>query len=135
MSLNANPRNVKAFYLEWESVLNIHRTTIFNTKSNEQRAEHWDSCLGALSVQWKFSDVCSLKRDNRVWNRIVQGLLARQLSLLLQAAFDTTPLNLMYWRCKPDATCYLCCSVTPTTLHILNGCPTTDDSRQVCMES
>ena len=60
-----------------------------------------------------------------MWNRIMHGLPAGQLSFLLRAASDTlpTPLNLKRWRYRVDATCHLCSSPSPTTLHILNGCP------------
>ena len=55
----------------------------------------------------------------------MQGLPAGQLSFLLRAASNTlpTPLNLKHWRFRVDGSCPLCTSPSPTTLHILNGCP------------
>ena len=85
----------------------------------------WNLRLQELSVQCKFNDACVLEKDNGVWNRIMQGLPAGQLSFLLRAASDTlpTPHNLKHWRFSVDGSCPLCSSPPPTTLHILNGCP------------
>ena len=78
-----------------------------------------------MNVQNKFSDISQLEKDNKVWNRILQGLPAGHLSFLLRASSDTlpTPLNLKRWRLRTDAHCQLCNSSSPTTLHILNACP------------
>ena len=80
--------------------------------------------LVLIQSQQKFSDVCSLERTTHVWYRIMQGLPAGQLPS--SGASDTLPtiLVLKFRRYKADATCLLCCSVSPTTLHILNGCTT-----------
>ena len=60
-----------------------------------------------------------------IWNRILDGRPAGQLSFLLRAGSDTlpTPLNLKRWRIRVDANCTLCGALSPTVLHILNGCP------------
>ena len=60
------------------------------------------------------------------WHRIMQGLPAGQLSFILRGASDTlpTPLNLARWKLRVDSRCPLCSSPSPTTLHILNACPT-----------
>ena len=83
------------------------------------------NCLSELTVQNKFADVCLLEEDNRVWNRILQGLPSGQLSFMIRAASDTlpTPLNLIRWRYRTDPKCPLCRYRFPTTKHILNACP------------
>ena len=92
----------------------------------EARQEKWDSSLEKLKVQRKFGDACSLEKENKVWNRIMDGLPPGQLSFILRAASDTlpTPLNLRRWKIRVDSKCSLCCSTHPTVLHILNVCPT-----------
>ena len=67
----------------------------------------------------------SSRSSEQVWNRILDGLPAGQLSFLLRAGSDTlpTPLNLKRWRIRVDAKCTLCGALSPTVLHILNGCP------------
>ena len=48
-----------------------------------------------------------------------------QLSFILRAGADClpTPLNLRRWRFQSDPSCRLCGSSSPTTFHILSGCP------------
>ena len=81
--------------------------------------------LGTLSVQNKFSESVVLEQECQVWKRIMDGLLAGQLSFILRAASDTlpTPLNLLRWKIQCGAKCHLCGNTQPTTAHILNGCP------------
>ena len=85
----------------------------------------WDTNLNKLSVQNKFLDVSRLEHSNRVWNRIMAGLPAGQLSFLLRAGSDTlpTPLNLKRWKIQTDSKCSLCGCNLPTVHHILSGCP------------
>ena len=66
----------------------------------EARKEKWDLKLEKLTVQTKFSDACSMEKENRVWNRIKDSLPPGQLSFILHATFDTlpTPLNLHCWK-------------------------------------
>ena len=80
--------------------------------------------LNTWSVQGKFKQVCELESQNRVWNRIIDGLPAKQLSFILRVGSDTLPtlLNLRRWKLRVDAKCTLCGSPSPTVLHILNGC-------------
>ena len=82
--------------------------------------------LEELTVQTKFSDACSLEKENRVWNRIKDSLPPGQLSFILRAASDTlpTPLNLCRWKMHTDSKCSLCNSIHPIVNHILNACPT-----------
>ena len=112
-----------------ESIESINRKTLPRTAHTFQvqaREEKWNSSLEKLSVQRKFSDACTLEKENKVWNRIMDSLSPGQLSFLLRAASDTlpTPLNLRRWRYRLDSKCILCGSVHPTVLHILNACPT-----------
>ena len=111
-----------------ESIESINRKTLPRTARTFQvqaREEKWNSSLEKLSVQRKFS-ACTIEKENRVWNRIMDSLSPGQLSFLLRAASDTlpTPLNLRRWRYRSDSKCILCGSVHPTVLHILNACPT-----------
>ena len=75
----------------------------------EARKEKWDLKLEEVTVQTKFSDMCSLEKENRVWNRIKDSLTPGQLSFILQAASDTllTPLNLRCWKMRTDSKCSL----------------------------
>ena len=127
----------EALIVATESIESINRKTLPRTACTFQvqaREEKWNSNLEKLSVQRKFSDACTLEKENRVWNRIMDSLSPGQLSLLLRAASDTlpraasdtlpTPLNLRRWRYRSDSKCILCGSVHPTVLHILNACPT-----------
>ena len=70
--------------------------------------------------------MCSLEKENRVWNHIKDSLPPGQLSLILRAASDTlpTPLNLHRWKIRTDSKCSLCNSIHPTVNHILNAGPT-----------
>ena len=111
------------------SITSINRKTLHKSACSihlEARKEKWDSNLDKLTVQRKFSDACSLEKENSVWNRILDGLPPGQLSFILRAASDTlpTPLNLRRWRLRVDSKCSLCGSASPTVLHILNTCPT-----------
>ena len=85
----------------------------------------WNNKLHDLTVQNKFTDITELEAQNRVWNRIRDGLPTGQLSFLLRAGSDTlpTPMNLKRWKIKCDEKCPLCDSPWCTTHHILNGCP------------
>ena len=95
--------------------------------SRKWREGLWNNKLDSLTVQNKFTDITELESQNRVWNRIRDGLPAGpgQLSFLLRAGSDTlpTPMNLKRWKIKCDAKCPLCDSPWCTTHHILSGCP------------
>ena len=82
--------------------------------------------LEELIVQKKFSDMCSLEKENRVWNQIKDNLLPGQLSFILRAASDTlhTPVNLHRWKIHTDSKYSLCNSIHTTVDHILNTCST-----------
>ena len=80
------------------SIASINRKTLHKSACSihvEARKEKWDSNLDKLTVQRKFSDACSLEKENRVWNRILGGLPPGQLSFILLAASDTLPLLLI----------------------------------------
>ena len=96
-------------------------------QTDEALKNHWDNKLESLSVQGKFQDVCQLEANSQVWNRIMLGLPPGQLSFLLRAGSDTlpTPLNLKRWMFRVEARCNMCGDLSPTVLHILNGCPVT----------
>ena len=116
------------FNLVRVSIASISRKTLSSEcrrVSDDSIKAHWDNRLSTLSVQGKFHQVCHLEAQNKVWNRILDGLPAGQLSFLLRAGSDTlpTPLNLKRWRIRVDAKCTLCGALSPTVLHILNGCP------------
>ena len=87
---------------------------------------NWDNQLDTLSVQSKFKDIVTLESDSKIWNRIISGLPAGQLSFLLRAGADIlpTPLNLKRWKYRVEAKCHLCSSPNPTVSHILSSCPT-----------
>ena len=111
-----------------ESVEAINKKTLpraLKAILKDRDVNKWNLRLQELSVQCKFNDACVLEKDNGVWNRIMQGLPAGQLPFQLRAASDIlpTPLNLKRWRFRVDGSCPLCSSPSPTTLHILNGCP------------
>ena len=102
-----------------ESVESISRKTLSTECrkiSDEVDKTHWDNKLASLSVQGKFHQVCQLEAQNQVWNRIMVGLPAGQLSFLLRAGSDTlpTPLNLKRWLIRVDAKCDLCGDYCPT---------------------
>ena len=110
------------------SVQSISRKTIpksAHAVHMEARKEKWDLKLEELTVQTKFSDACSLEKENRVWNQIKDSLTPGQLSFILWAASDTlpTPLNLHRWKIRTDSKCNLCNSIHPTVNHILNAFP------------
>ena len=116
------------FNLARVSIASISRKTLSSEcrrVSDDSIKAHWDNRLSTLSVQGKFHQVCHLEAQNKVWNRILDGLPAGQLSFLLRAGSDTlpTPLNLKRWRIRVDAKCTLYGALSPTVLHILNGCP------------
>ena len=104
------------------SVTSINRKNLHKSARSIHvaRKEKWDSNLDKLTVQRKFSDACSLEKENRVWNRILGVLPPGQLSFILQAASDTlpTPLNLRHWRLRVDSKYSLCGSTSP----IYNKC-------------
>ena len=60
-------------------------------------------------MQKKFGEVCKLEKENRVWNRIREGLPVGQLSFILKAALNTlpTPINLRRWKLILDSKCEL----------------------------
>ena len=92
------------------SIASINRKTLHKSACSihvEARKEKWDSNLDKVTVQRKFSDACSLEKENSVWNRILDGLPPGQLSFILRAASDTlpTPLNLRRWRLRVDSKC------------------------------
>ena len=110
-----------------ESVESIDRRTfprVVKHIMKEKSVEKWKAHLSNLTVQKKFNESCELEEDNRVWNRLLGGLPAGQLSFILRAASDTlpTPLNLKRWRIRIDSKCPLCECSFPTSFHILNGC-------------
>ena len=41
---------------------------------------NWDNQLDTLSVQSKIKDIVTLESDSKIWNRIISGLPAGQLS-------------------------------------------------------
>ena len=128
-------QSVYIYAREWQrqSLMRLWGKCCFHHQKNkavrilhkENVIDHWDSHLQNLNVQNKFLEISQLEKDNRVWNRIQQGLPAGQLYFLLQAGSDTlpTPPNLRRWKLRTEAHCDLRSSTSPTTLHILNACP------------
>ena len=106
---------------------NIKRMYNFHLKRSH--TQHWNRQLDTLSVQSKFRDIVSLEPQCKVWNRIISGLPAGQLSFLLRAGADClpSPMNLRRWKLRTNAKCDLCQSPSPTIHHILSGCPTALD--------
>ena len=122
------------------SVASITRKTLSSechSFSNETIRSHWGNKLMSLSVQGKLDQICQLEAQNKVWNRIIDGLPAGQLSFLLRAGSDTlpTPLHLRRWILCVDAKCNLCGDISPTVLHTLNGCPCSPQSIMVHLET
>jgi len=105
----------------------FHRAVKKLTKRSLHLAHttHWATQLDELSVQSKFQDVVDLEPQSKVWNHLTTCLPSSQLSSILRAGADClpTPLNLRRWRFQSDPSCRLCGSSSPTTLHILSGCP------------
>ena len=68
----------------------------FRKVCRKWREDLWNNKLHDLTVQNKFTDITELEAQNRVWNRIRDGLPTGQLSFLLRAGSDTlpTPMNL-----------------------------------------
>ena len=66
-----------------------------------------------------------MEGTSRVWNRMLAGLPAGQLSFLLRAGADClpTPMNLCHWNYRVSNSYPLCQSPNATTVDILNGCP------------
>ena len=93
---------------------------------HQDRSNKWDEALDSLSVQSKFKNIVELESSNRVWNHILLGLPAGQLSFLIRAGADClpTPLNLKRWKFKVESKCSLCQNPFSTTFHILIGCST-----------
>ena len=73
----------------------------------QQAIEKHDKRLKELTVESKILWVAELENSNQVWKRIMQGLLAGQMSFLLRAGTDTLPtlLNLRWWRLRMDSSC------------------------------
>ena len=96
-----------------------------NKQLRSDNIQHSNDNLEQLEVQGKFKDVVDLETKNKTWSRILTGLPVGQMSFLIRAGTDTlpTPLNLQKWKMRSGARCRLCSSRSPTTLHILNGCP------------
>ena len=82
---------------------------------------HWNSTLDPLQVQSKFKGIVVLEGTSHVWNRMLAGLPAGQLSFLLRAGADCLPT--CHWKYRVSNSCPLCQSPNATTTHILNGCP------------
>ena len=124
------PDAVKGFLeLAKNSISSISRKTLGKACKailKKEVSKNWNESLCKLSVQSKFLDACDLEKSNRVWARILVGLPAKQLSLILRASSDTltTSLNQRRWKMRIDASCDLCKSKSPIVLHILNYCPT-----------
>ena len=91
----------------------------------DQHTQEWNNNLDDLTVQSEFKDVAMLEEENKMWNHLLTGLPAGQLSFTSRAGMDClpAPLNLRCWGCYMDLTCLLCGCSQPATLHILNGCP------------
>ena len=90
----------------------------------QRQAEIWNASLTPLLVQSKFKDIILLEPQSHIWNRLLAGLPAGQLSFLIRAGADClpTPLNLRRWHYRVCSKCPLCNSPNPTSAHILNGC-------------
>ena len=96
--------------LRWaiDSIESINKRTLPKAVKyimKERSAEKWNNHLCKLTVQCKFGEACGLEKYNKVWSRILKGLLAGQLSFILRAASDTlsTPLNL-----ENESRCQVC---------------------------
>ena len=92
-----------------------------------RQVEDIETKLKSLQVQNKFGDIIELDHEEstRTWRRIIDGMLAGQLSFILRCGFDTlsSPMNLHRWRIQLHSHCPLCKSPQATVNHILNGCP------------
>ena len=82
---------------------------------------HWNSTLDPLQVQSKFKDIVVLEGTSHVWNRMLAGLPAGQLSFLLRAGADCLPT--CHWNYRVSNSYPLCQCPNAFTAHILNECP------------
>ena len=99
-----------------ESILSPQGTLVMECKkiSDEAVKTHCNGKLNTKSVQGKFEQVCELESQNRVWNRIIDGLPANQLSFILWAGSDTLPTLLI---CE-DGNCVWMQNVLCVVVHL-----------------
>ena len=85
-ALGSSGTTADVLSLAIESVESINRETLSKGVKcilKERSVKKWDEHLSTLTVQHKFGEACELKDNNRVWNRILKGLPAGQLSFVL----------------------------------------------------
>jgi hypothetical protein len=73
-------------------------------------SSRWNYHLGGLQVQKKLVDVIALEESSPVWQRLMFGLPAGQLSFLIRSSIDSlpTPTSLARWNMKVSPSCPLC---------------------------
>ena len=127
LSRNGFPQNacsiLSAAKLSVSETSNTAKTTLKSKVKQSIRKNHteyWDNTLDHLQVQSKFKDIVVLEGASHIWNRMLSGLPAGQLSFLRRAGSDClpTPMNLHQWQYRVSNSCPLCCSTNPTTAHI-----------------
>ena len=67
--------------------------TLVSKSLHQKHSDFWNSNLDHLQVQSKFKGIAALEPNSCVWNRLLSGLPAGQLSFLLCAAWYRLPPN------------------------------------------
>ena len=93
---------------------------------NEHYIYEWEAHLKTLTVQGNLLDILPLGKDNHLWQRLLTGMPAGQISFVLRASLDClpSPNTLVRWGYSLCKKCPLCNSSTCNAHCILNGCPT-----------
>ena len=79
-----------------------------------------------ITVQNSLAGMLPLGADDHLWNRLLTGMPAGQLSFVIRASCDClpTPSSLVHWGYSLSHSCLLCNGSHCNVQHILNCCPT-----------
>ena len=88
-------------------------------------ARDWEAHLNMLTVQNTLSDILPLGSEDQLWNRLLTGMPAGQLSFVLHASTEClpSPSTLVRWGYSLSRKCPLCSYNTCTAHHVLSSCP------------
>ena len=93
-------------------------------------ARDWEAHLNTLTVQNALSDILPLGSEDQLWNRLLTGMPAGQLSFVLRASTEClpSPSTLVRWGYSSPLNslsrkCPLCSYNTCTAHHVLSSCP------------
>ena len=89
-------------------------------------AQQWDTHLEQLTVQNSLAGMLPLGADDHLWNRLLTGMPAGQLSFVIRASCDCLPIpsSLVRWGYSLSHSCPLCNGPHFNVHHVLNCCPT-----------